>query len=263
VSAESSRSAVGRDGVALAVGTLTAVPVPGPRTVDRPRAAVAMSIAPLAVLPAGLLIAAAAAAFDRVGLPPLVSAALVIGAGVLLTRALHVDGLADTVDGLASSYDRDRALTVMRTGDVGPAGTVAVVLVVGVQVFAAANLLAYDSGWLVVAVAWCCARTALAVLCVRGVAAARPEGLGATVAGSVPAVVLAPGLVVAAAAMSGAGLLLSRPWWQGALALVAAVAVLGVLLQRCRSRLGGITGDVLGAGVEVCAAVLLVVLSAS
>lgn len=263
MTAGSSRLAVCRDGVALAVGTMTVLPVRGPRAVDMPRAAVAMSIAPVAVLPAGVFIAAAAAAFDWVGLPHLVAASLLIAAGVLATRALHVDGLADTVDGLAASYDRERALTVMRTGDVGPAGTAAVVLVLGVQVFAAATVLAHDQGWIAVAVAWCCARTALTLLCVRGVVAARPEGLGAAVAGSVPVAVLVVVLVAAAAAMSGAGLLLDRPWWQGVLAMVTAIVVLGALLQRCRARLGGITGDVLGAGVEICAAVLLVALSAS
>lgn len=258
-----SRLAICRDGIALAVGTLSVLPVRGPRTVDRLRAAVAMSVAPLAVLPTAMLLAIVAVGFDRVGLPALVSAALVVATGVLGTRAIHVDGLADTVDGLAASYDRDRALAVMRTGDVGPSGTAAVVLVLGIQVFATADVLAQQHGWIAVAVAWCCGRTALALLCVRGVVAARPDGLGAAVAGSVPRVALAAVLVVSAAAMSGATLLLDRPWWHGALGMVAAVVVLGALVRRCLARLGGITGDVLGAGVETCTAVLLVGLSAS
>lgn len=254
--------AVSRDGLALAVGTLTALPVPGPRTVDRPRAAVAMSVAPVAVVPAGLVIAGSGAALRWLDLPPLVAAALVVAGSVLLTRALHVDGLADTVDGLAASYDRDRALAVMRTGDVGPAGTAAVVLVLGVQVFAAASLLVHDMGWAALAVAWCCGRAALAQMCVRGVASARPDGLGAAVAGSVPIAAVAASIVVTAVAMSGAGLLLDRPWWQGVASVVAATTVLAGLLLRCRSRFGGITGDVLGAGVEVYTAILLAGLSA-
>lgn len=254
--------AVTRDGFALAAGTLTAFPVRAPRTVDSSRAAVAMSLAPIAVLPAGALLAVVGAGLDLVDVPPLVAAAFVITASVLATRAIHVDGLADTVDGLTASYDRERSLAVMRTGDTGPAGTAAVVLVLGVQVFAVAHLLTYDAGWAAVAIAWCCARVALPLMCVRGVSSARPEGLGAMVAGTVPVAALAAMIAVTMLAMAGAGLLLDRPWWQGVAALVVATTVLAGLLLRCRSRIGGITGDVLGAGVEICSAVLLAGLSA-
>lgn len=257
-----SRLALPRDGLALAIGTLTVLPVRAPRAVDSSRAAVAMSVAPAAVLPAGALLAAVGAGLDGIAVPPLVAAAFVVMASVLVTRAIHVDGLADTVDGLTASYDRERSLAVMRTGDTGPAGTAAVVLVLGVQVSAVAHLLTYDAGWAVVAVAWCCARVALPLMCVRGVSAARPDGLGATVAGTVPVAALAATIACTVLAMTGAGLLLDRPWWQGAAAVVTSAVVLAALLLRCRSRFGGITGDVLGAGVEISSAVLLAGLSA-
>ena len=252
-----------RDGFALAVGTLTALPVRGPRTVDTSRAGVAMSIAPLAVLPAGGLVAAVAVGTDWIALSPLVTAALVVTASALVTRALHIDGLADTADGLTGSYDRERSLAIMRTGDVGPAGTVAVVLVLAIQIFAAARVLEHDAGWAAVAIAWCCGRVALPVMCVRGVASARPDGLGATVAGAVPAIALTVVLAATTGAMVGAVLLLDRPWWQGAVAIAVALLMVTALIRRCRSRIGGITGDTLGAGVEICAAVLLVGLSAA
>jgi adenosylcobinamide-GDP ribazoletransferase len=77
------------------------------------------------------------------------------------------------------------------------------------------------------------------------------------VAGSVPVVVAAAVFVVAAGA---AGLAPGFPWWRGVLAVAAGYFVAGVLLARCVRRLGGITGDVLGACVEVGAAAALVTL---
>lgn len=262
MTAGSSGPAVARDGLALAVGTLTVLPVHGPRTVDPARAAVAMSLAPAAVLPAGVLLAAIGAALDLIAAPTLVAAAFVIMGSVLVTRALHIDGLADTVDGLTASYDRERSLAVMRTGDTGPAGTSAVILVLAVQIFAVADLLGHDAGWAVAAMAWCCSRVALPLMCVRGVPSARPDGLGATVAGSVPVAALVAIVAATTCAMVGAALLLDRPWWQGAAVVVAATVVLAALLLRCVSRLGGITGDVLGAGVEIYAAIVLAGLAA-
>src|SRR5205085_6995031 len=105
----------------------------------------------------------------------------------LASRGLHLDGLADTADGLASSYDRERALAVMRRGDVGPAGAATLGLVLLVQVAALADLVS-PGGWsaaVVPAVAVVLSRCVLALVCARGVPAARPEGLGATVASSV------------------------------------------------------------------------------
>ena len=65
-----------------------------------------MVLAPLAALPLGLAVAAVVLAGHWLGLPPLVTALLAIGAAVLGNRAFHLDGLSDTVDGLAASYDR-------------------------------------------------------------------------------------------------------------------------------------------------------------
>lgn len=244
------------DGLFLAVGTLTAVRVPAPGRVDRPVARAAMTLAPLAVLPLGVLAAAVGALTHW--WPPGVVAALVVGAMALATRGLHLDGLADTADGLAASYDRDRALTVMRRGDTGPAGTAAVVLVLAVQILAAAAILAQPGGWLVVGVAVCVSRLALWAACSTWLPSARPDGLGATVAGTLPAAltILAP--VLGATALAGVAALTGRPWWIGLLAAGLAVASVAAVLIRCRRRLGGITGDVLGAVIETAVAAVLV-----
>src|SRR5919107_5434326 len=142
-----------------------------------------MLLAPLAVLPLGLLTAGLTAAGVALGWPGLVVGLVAVAGLALATRALHLDGLADTVDGLGASWDRARALEVMRRGGVGPMGAVALVLVLGVQ---AAAIGALVSGWssaLGLGALVCCSRAVLAVVCRRGVPAARTSGLGAAVAG--------------------------------------------------------------------------------
>lgn len=245
-----------RDGWLLATGTLTAVRVPPPGTVDRAVAGTAMSLAPLAVLPLGGAAAALALLGAWLDLPPLAGAYLVLLALALGSRALHWDGLADTADGLTASYSRERSLEVMRSGPVGPAGAVAVVLVVGLQAAALAALLRHDQGWWVAGVLVCVSRAALSVACVRGVPAARPDGLGAAHVGSVPVVAAVGVLVVSGVVLGLAGLALGS---RVALLVggVAMVAVVVALLLRCVRRLGGVTGDVLGAAVELSFAVLL------
>ena len=245
-----------RDAWLLATGTLTAVRVAAPGRVDRTVAGLAMVLAPLAVLP----LAAAAAAVVLVGgwvdLPPLATAYAVLLVLALGTRAFHWDGLADTADGLTASYSRERSLEVMRTGPVGPAGVVAVVLVTGLQAAALTAVVRHDHGWWAIALLVCASRASLALACVRGVPAARADGLGAPVIGAVPVVGAVATLLVATLAAGLAGRALGSAWPPLVGVVVMAVVVVALLL-RCSRRLGGITGDVLGASVEVSFAVLL------
>jgi len=246
----------------LAGGFLSVLPVrpvlePSPRTVSR-----AMVLAPLAVVPLAALAGLVEWAASAAGLPGLVAGLLVVGALALGTRAMHLDGLADTVDGLGASWDRARALDVMRRGDVGPMGAVALVVVLGLQ---AAGLAALPPGpYAAVAVLLlvCASRGALALACRRGVPPARPDGLGRVVAGSVGPLGL--GVAVLALLVLGvaAGLAASRPWWQGLLAVVLAAAVVLALVGHAVRRLGGVSGDVLGAVVEAAFTTLVIVLAA-
>ena len=241
----------------LSVGTLTVFPVPPPAAVDRAVAGRAMLLAPLAVLPLALMAAALGRLVGLTGWPQLLSGLVVVAALALGTRALHLDGLADTVDGLGSGRDRERALEIMRRGDVGPMGVIALGLVLGTQVVCASTLTGHWSDAGVLAMAIAASRAALWAGCRTGVAAARPGGLGATVAASVPSGVavvagaLVAGLVVAGVVLAG------RPWWTGVLAvgLTAAVAF-GTVAVAVR-RFGGITGDVLGTTVELALTALL------
>jgi adenosylcobinamide-GDP ribazoletransferase len=248
----------------LSVGTLTSVPVRPPVEVDRRRAATAMLLAPLAVLPLGAAVAATVLLGTAAGLPAYVVALLAVTAVVLGNRALHVDGLADTVDGLAASFDRERSLEVMRTGTTGPAGVAAVVLVLGLQVAGLCGLLAQDATVataVLAGAAVCVSRVALLVCCARNVPTARPSGLGAVVAGTIGRRWLVGGSVLAAVALSLVGVAAGLAWWRGPLAVVVALVAVVLLVVRAVRRLGGVTGDVLGAAIEVSLAAVLVALS--
>src|SRR3982075_4623765 len=126
-------------GLRLAVTLLTAIPLNGGRgggsAPPRRAAAAAMTWAPVV----GLLLGAAAAAvlelaarWGRTG--PLLAAVLAVAALALLTRGLHLDGLADLADGLGSRRPAGQALASMKRSDIGPFGVVTLVLTLGVQV---------------------------------------------------------------------------------------------------------------------------------
>lgn len=245
-----------RDGLRLALGTLTVLPTRPPRQVDRRVASWAMTLAP----GVGALLALTVGGFVRLlelaDAPPLLVAGLTVGLLTVLTRAIHLDGLADTADGLGSGRPSATALDIMRAGDIGPFGVVTLVLVLLLQVASLAELVATSSGQLGVAVALLTSRSLLPFLCARGVPAARPEGLGQLVAGSVDRRQLA--LAVVLAFLLGGALVLF--WPDGASsteelakvtgAVAAGLGLGGVLGWACVRRLGGVTGDVLGACVE-------------
>lgn len=255
-----------RDAWRLAVGTLTAMPVPPPEHVDRRRAAMAMAVAPLAALPLALGAAAIALLGQVTDLPHLVTALLAIGVVVAGNRALHLDGLADTVDGMAASYDRERSLAVMKTGTSGPAGVTAIVLVLGLQVAAMASVLGDDGGVrlvLLALVAVCASRAALPLCCVRGVRPARQDGLGRTFTQTVSPLLAAVVWLASGAALAAAAWWAGIGWWRGASAAVLAALVVALILVRAVKRFGGVTGDVFGAAVEAALATILVTLSTS
>jgi adenosylcobinamide-GDP ribazoletransferase len=246
------RYRVGLDGIRLAFGTLTVLPVPGGR-VDRAAAAVAMSIAPLVGALLGAVLAALLAGLAAAGAPRLVAAALTVAAAALLTRGLHLDGLADTVDALGSYRRGSDALAVLKTPGIGPFGVAAVVLTLLVQV-AALTALPFAA----VVAGWAAGRLAVPIACRRGVPAARSEGLGALVAGTVPipAVVIGTAAVAVAAAAATPG----RPW-QGPTAVLAAVLIAALVVRHCVRRFGGVTGDVIGAAAELATTSALVLLT--
>ncbi|MCP9946109.1 adenosylcobinamide-GDP ribazoletransferase [Streptomyces somaliensis] len=254
-------------GLRFAFGTLTVLPARVARW-DREAARSGMLCAPAAGLAVGLCAAAAGSLLLLLGAGPLLAAVASVAVPAVLTRGLHLDGLADTADGLGSGRPAEDALRIMKRSDIGPFGVVTLLLVLLAQVAALHRL--YGEGWArgaaAAVLAGAVARLALTLASRTGVPPARPEGLGAVVAGTVPprAALAAGALVVGACAGLGA-LAGADGGGYGALrhvlAALAALAVAEALLRRCVRRLGGVTGDVFGAVAETAATAALVVLA--
>ncbi|HEX6356540.1 adenosylcobinamide-GDP ribazoletransferase [Actinophytocola sp.] len=235
-------------GVRLAFSWLTVLPV-GVGRVDRALAGAAISAAPVV----GFVLGAAAAGLllllDLLGIGGLLAGFLVVGFLALVTRGMHLDGLADTADGLGSYKDADRALAIMRDGPVGPFGVVALVLVLGTQAAAI-------DGWFSLVLAVTTGRVAFVLCCRHGTKAARSEGLGALVAGSQP--LATPILWLVALLLISPLADLGHPY-RGPVAIVVATGLVLLLSQHTGRRLGGITGDVLGAACEIATTAVLVI----
>ncbi|GAA4992409.1 adenosylcobinamide-GDP ribazoletransferase [Pseudonocardia tropica] len=270
-------------GLALAVSWLTVVPA-RVRTSDDGAlpdgvAAAALRWAPLVGAGLGVAGGALLTGLVAAGVSPLVAGLLTVGAGALATRGMHVDGIADTADGLGSYGPPERALRIMADGGAGPFAVVTLLVVLGARAAALAQLASAPPAVVLVVCALAAAtgRAGFCWVARRGTPAARPGGLGATVAGSQP-VWVAPlwwtGLAVAATAAlvvavepqryaavpeaGAAGVVLAVA---GAV-LIAALLVVG-LARHTRRRFGGMSGDVLGASCELGGTAVLVVLAAA
>ena len=237
-----------------AIGMLTVLP--GGAALDRRTAPAAMIMAPIAVVPVAALAAACCWLAGLLGAPAPVAGLIAVALSTLGTRALHLDGLADTVDAFGSGWDRERALAIMRRGDIGPMGVTALIIVIGLQAFAYGALAGDPLGAVAVAVIICTSRAVLVIACSRPVPAARPEGLGALVAATVPfpitvvvVVIMVLLDVIITAPLAGQGPV------TGAVAGAAGYGCGVLVVRHAVRRFGGITGDVLGAVVELAATV--------
>jgi adenosylcobinamide-GDP ribazoletransferase len=261
----------------LAVGLFTVFPVRTPNDPDRTSVRNAIVVAPLVGLLLGLL-GAAVLALGRIvfahglsgqlptdTLGVALAAALAVATVELASGGLHLDGLADTADGVAARGDRDRTLTVMQDPRIGAVGatTVALVLLVAILALGAAVMRGHGTEAIVTSVL--AGRVAIVWGCT--LPAARPVGLGAWVSGCV-----GRGAALAVTVVALAVPALLSGWDDDAsrratavvmaalpLALVATALLLGPVYRR----LGGITGDVLGAACVLATTVSLVVVAAA
>ena len=251
------------DALRLAIGTLTRLPVPHPRTVDARAARGAMLMAPIVGVLIALVIGGIVqllASHVSPAFGPLILAALAIAAMAYLTRGLHLDGLADTADALGSGRPAAQALDIARRSDIGPFGVVAIVLVLLVQVVAYAGVISIGAAIIGLVIASGTGRLAITLACVRGVPAARPDGLGATVAGSVPPAAFVVVAVAWTAACAAAASVTAIHPLTAVAAVLGSLIVGAVVVRIAIRRLGGITGDVLGATMELATTSALVIL---
>jgi adenosylcobinamide-GDP ribazoletransferase len=228
-------------GFVLAARHLTLLPLPGPRHAPPSRLGPAGAWFPVVGLVIGVLLVGVDWLTTR-WFPPLLGALLTVTAWKLVTGGLHLDGLADSLDGLAGR-DPAHRLAIMGDSRIGAFGAMGLILVLLLEIVAVSEL---PPGIR--------ARTLLVVpviaratppLLARLFPPARSEGSGAAFSASVEwwaaPVALAIALAVTLAALQGLGVLVF------ALSVACAVAVAWFIV----TRVSGITGDVLGAAIEV------------
>jgi adenosylcobinamide-GDP ribazoletransferase len=213
-----------------------------------------MIVAPLVGVLLAVAVVGLLAGVTELGAGPLLAAALAVGGLALATRGLHLDGLADTADGLGSAAPPERALAIMRSPELGALGVATLVLVLVAQVSALAQMAASERWW-AAGLGVVVGRVALVWGCRRGVPAARSGGLGALVADTVPLWVC----LLWTAAATAVGLLADAA--PGAFAVLVPVGLTLLLVRHAGRRLGGVTGDVLGAAGETAVLASWVVLA--
>ncbi|MGC0364529.1 adenosylcobinamide-GDP ribazoletransferase [Rhodococcus sp. 27YEA15] len=235
-------------GVPLAFSWLTVLPVRGPSDIDRTSGRRAISAAPLTGIALGAVASAILWVSTGIGLDPHLAGLLTVGALALLTRGMHVDGLADTVDGLGCYGPPERAREVMHSGGAGPFGVAALLICLGLQAVAFATLAAADSpsAWWAVLFAVAAGRVAVVLACRRGVVAASPSGFGALVADSQRWSITGAWILV----LVTASVVVTPSWWLGPLVVATTLPVVAACVNHCVKRFGGISGDVLGFALE-------------
>jgi len=271
----------------VALSLFTVIPAGVPGAIRRDMAAKALPWLPavgamVAAIAAGAMLAVQAGGQSEGR--RLLAATLAVAILGLLTGGLHLDGLADTADGLGSRRPRREALAIMRRPDIGPMGVAALLLVILLQITA---LAAIPPGGLSIAalvLAAVTGRVAVVLATGPGSPSARPGGFGALISDTTAARVRVAAVAALLAAVAAAGFLLGAfpqatlPLGRGAgaargdgpaiaarwlVATLAGLLAAELLRRTAKRRLGGMTGDVYGAVIEVCTATVLLVLALS
>jgi adenosylcobinamide-GDP ribazoletransferase len=239
-------------GLVAAARYLTIVPLPGRPHGGGEELGAAAPWFPVVGLGIGVILVVTEQITVRL-FPALIAALLTVTVWKLLTGGLHLDGLADCLDGLVGR-DPEHRLAIMRDSRIGAFGALGLILFLLLEVAAVAEL-PQALRWRVLVAAPAIAR-AMPPLIARAFPAARPHGHGAG---------FRVGLRVRSAALA---LMIAAALAFLALGVVAAVALPAALVAALAvgrfmaGRLGGVTGDVLGASVEVAELAVLLTVSA-
>jgi len=240
--------------LAAALALLTRLPVPANITVAQDRGAAAAWAYPLAGVAVGLFAGIAGLLTSALGLPATAVAGVILLTSVAVTGALHEDGLADTCDGLWGAWQPARRLEIMQDSRIGTYGVLALILALGLRWTALAAIIASGSLIAPVLAAAILSRAPMVVL-MYALPNARQTGLSrstgrpsARTAGLAVGIALVLGMVLLGAKAIPVALILT-------LATLAVAAI-------ARAKIGGQTGDILGATQQIGEIVVLLSLSA-
>lgn len=234
--------------IAGALRLLTRLPMPASDVIPGPKAAWAWPLAG-AVL-GGLVVLLGVAALP---LGPGIAAAIVLGAQAMMTGAMHEDGLADTADGLWGGWEPARRLAIMKDSHIGTYGVMALIVVALIRWSAISALLEGGAWWALVAVA-ALSRAPMAVL-MAALPNARGTGLAQSV-GRVPPRAAGGALMVGAGFAASLGVI-------GIWAMISIGLVVAALAVVAKAKIGGQTGDILGASQQLAEATALAILAAN
>lgn len=228
---------------------LTILPLPGSLGADADALKGALRYFPIVGVILGVL-SAAAAWVIWVFLPPLVAAVVIIFLLLSFSGALHLDGLADCADGFFSSRNREKILVIMRDSRVGVMGVIAVVMVLLLKVSILSGMNRSQAASAVF-LAPLAGRTALVIMIFLLPYVRKEGGLGAPFYTDRPGWTLIPALIL----FLGACLVI-----QGFFGLIGGMAVIVFVFlfsRFCKKKIGGATGDTLGAACELAEASML------
>lgn len=182
--------------------------------------------------------------------PAAVTATLVVGFGAWVTGAIHLDGLADTADGFGGGRTREDVLRIMRDPVIGSFGATALLFVVATKVAATTALLERDAALRFLVAAPAIARWTIAPLAARLPYARAEGGLGKAVMSQHVTTLLVSTLLAALIAFAALRIDALFAW-------MPALLTMGWIARAARRRIGGVTGDVFGASVELTETVVL------
>lgn len=239
--------------IPLALVLLTRLPLPRlpePVFKRQAQAAWAFPIAGLAVGAIACLVGWLAMVFH---LPPFVTAALLVATLIMTTGAMHEDGLADTFDGLWGGFTAERRLEIMKDSQIGTYGVLALVFSQLARVSAVATILATGSIWAILAA--CMFSRALMPVLMASLPNARKSGLSHSVGtpGAI-SVSMSLGLAAPIAVFLCGGAAIT--------AIFSAASVAAILALTARKKIGGQTGDILGASQQLSEIAFLLAISA-
>ncbi|ARU00259.1 adenosylcobinamide-GDP ribazoletransferase [Yoonia vestfoldensis] len=230
-----------------ALGLLTRLPVPVDGAAATARGAAAVWAYPLAGVVLGGLQALAMGLLLWLDVPVAITAALVLALAIIVTGAMHEDGLADSIDGLWGGWDKTRRLAIMKDSHIGTYGVIALVLTLLLR-WTALGMIASAGGFALVLVVIAALSRAAMVGVMAALPHAREDGLSRAVGRPAPRVAwVAVGI--------GAGLALVTGYL-GLVIVAAAAACLWALIAR--AKIGGQTGDILGATQQWAELALLI-----